>query len=157
MNVTDLKLPRLMAVVCKAGGMDAVEKLADAFGGKLVYIPNRDGCPDNHLLVQAAGRAVADALCSAYGGNTLEFPRGNDTLRLYLVAGMLAEDENTSNNQIADAVGCTWRQARRLRKKVRGRTKLAQALAEIVAPRRKVGRQLDLVELLQADATPNKK
>lgn len=157
MNVADLKLPRLMAVVCKAGGMEAVEKLADAFGGKLVYIPTRDGCPDNHLLVLAAGRAVADALCSAYGGNMLEFPRGNDTLRLYLVAGMLAEDKHTSLNQIAAALGISWRQARRLRKQVGGRTKLAKALAEIVAPRRKVGRQFDLEDWLQAGATPNKK
>lgn len=155
MNVADLRLPKLLALACKVGGMDVVQKLSDAFGGKLMYIPPVDACPDTHVLVQVAGRAVADALCKVYGATPVEFPRGDRVLQLYIAAQMF--EDGASNNQVAVALGTSWRQARRLRQRLRGRDKVVAALAEITVRRKKVSEQIDLEEWLQAGSEKSKR
>ena len=155
MNCEDLKLPALLATACKAGGIEAVKRLSEGFGGKLMYIPPREACPDNHLLVQVGGRAVADALCNVYGGTPVEFPRGEAVLNLYLAAAMI--EEGLSNNQIAARLSITWRHARRLRKRLKGKDPVARALASTKVPFKKVGQQIDLEEWLQVGAKKAKR
>jgi hypothetical protein len=146
MNVADLKLPQLMAVACEAGGMDAVARLAQAFGGQRIYIP-KETCPPNHPLVVVAGQDVADGLVEGFGGGLVEFPRGGVTLRLYLAAGLFAAGK--SDNQVADALDITYRAARRLKKRLKGRGALARALAELVPQNRKASAQIDLEDWLR--------
>lgn len=155
MNIADLGLPKLLAVACKAGGFDAVQRLAEALGGKLVYIPSLKACTDNHILVQAGGRAAADALCAAYGPSNVEFPRATKTLKLYLAAALFAEGK--SNNQVADTLGCSWREARRLKKRLRGKDPVARALAQVTNPPKKEELQLDLEDYLRSTAKKSKR
>lgn len=155
MTAADLKLPRLMAVAFKVGGIGAVQKLSDVFGGKLAHIPLKENCSDRHILVQTAGRAVANALCDAYGGGSVEFPRAQKVLRLYLAAGLV--ENGASNNAIVDALDVSWREARRLRKRLKGRDALARALAELRPPSTKESRQTDLEHWLKTAPSPAKR
>lgn len=158
MNVTNLHLPHLLEVARRAGGMAAVKKLTDAFGGRMMYVPRRENCPDNHVLVQALGRDVADALCDAVGGlRYIEIPKGSAMIPLLVVAGMLAENPRTTANQIAAALDITYRHARRLRKQLKARRGLMATLADAATAARKNSPQIDLEEWLKVRGfTPSK-
>ena len=102
-------LPRLLAIAGKVGGITAVRGLAKAFGGRRTSIPKKAG--DNHPLVIAAGRKAADAIMREYGGEDVQFPKGKRALtRLVLL-----ELTGKSTNQVAMALGVTYRQALRLK------------------------------------------
>lgn len=88
-------LPEMLRVACRVGGMEAVRALSEAFGGRQIKIPKR--CGDDHPLVKAGGRAVADALCAQWGGEQLDFPRGGAALRMWVGATLLSEGKTLND------------------------------------------------------------
>jgi hypothetical protein len=109
-------LPELLRVACEAGGMEAVQALSDAFGGKQMTLPRR--CGDDHPLVQVAGREVADAICVRFGGSgQIEFPRGVKALRMWLAADALI-NQGATLNRLVSLLHVSHREARRLKKKI---------------------------------------
>lgn len=53
-------------------GWDAMLAVSRHFGGQQLDVPLR--CPDDHKIVAALGREVADTLCSYHGNTSLEIP-----------------------------------------------------------------------------------
>jgi hypothetical protein len=134
------RLPKLLAIALKAGGLDAVLKLARAFGGKQMTLPTR--CGDNHPLVVAVGRKVADAICGQAGGiGKFDFPRGTRSLQRLALDELLDRDPPATLNEIAEALGKSHRQAANLKRaREHGGTKPA------AAPQRRIvdPRQIDM-------------
>ena len=148
-------LPDLLRTAYDVGGIEVVRKLANAFGGRVIYIPVRENLADNHLLVQVAGRDVAHALCEERGRH-VEFPRAQSVLRKVLVKALSEPREDRprgdSHNEVAAILGCTNRRVRQIREELKGDTALAGALAGRVPPPKKDARQIDLEDYLQAPA-----
>jgi hypothetical protein len=107
------RLPKLLAVALRAGGLEAVEKLVRAFGAKQLKVPHR--CGDHHVLVAVAGRKVADAICDQAGGSVVEFPRGVRTMRRLALDELLDRDRPASLADIARALDVSRRHAVRLK------------------------------------------
>lgn len=143
-------LPKLLRVACKVGGMEAVQALSEVFGGKQIKIPKR--CGDDHPLVQAGGRAVADAICAAFAPDQVEFPRGGKTLRMWIAATML--DEGATMNELVAALRISHREARRLKKKIEKGGGTITAPAPKSRPRDP--RQMDIEDLVPATSRPLK-
>jgi hypothetical protein len=134
-------LPELLRVACEAGGMEAVQALSEAFGGKQIYIPTRN-CGDDHPLVQVAGRAVANAICDRWNTQNVEFPFGRGAVRTWLAASLVAE--GASLNTMAGKLRISFREARRLKKRIeRGGT-----LAHMAPGQKRDGRQIDIEDYL---------
>jgi len=74
MTATDL-LPPLLAHWAERIGLDAALKLADAFGGTRLYIPEPDHLHPAHPIAQAIGLDAARALAEDYRGDSLTVPQ----------------------------------------------------------------------------------
>jgi hypothetical protein len=134
------RLPKLLAVALKAGGLEAVEKLVRHFGAKQLKVPHR--CGDHHVLVAVAGRKVADALCIEAGGSVVEFPRGVRTMRRLALDELLDRDQPASLAEIAAALDVSRRHAVRLKV-----ARNVEPAGVAQAPKRKAAsdpRQLDI-------------
>lgn len=115
-------LPKVLAEIAEAAGLDAALKLAEARGGTEIYVPGRAG--DDHWLVATVGREAADAICrhfaTGHGGCLIELPlgpRGSIAKLRARVDRMIAEGASAS--AIALACGFTERGVRKRRAKAR--------------------------------------
>jgi hypothetical protein len=138
------RLPALLGIALRAGGLEAVRKLVREFGGKSMTLPKH--CSDGHPLVALVGRKVADAICERAGGvGKVDFPRGVRMLQRLALDDLLAAEPPATLNEIASALGVTHRHAARLKeaREAGGNESLAPA------PRRKVDpRQIDIDDYL---------
>jgi hypothetical protein len=111
-KIAERALPQVYTVLFEAGGWAAVEGFAAVYAGRYIRVP-RVKLGDHHPIVQAAGRAAADALVERYGGDpAFEVPMGGHSLRLLIVRDNL----DLPVNKLAGLLGCTYRHAWNLRK-----------------------------------------
>lgn len=95
-----------------AAGRDAAIALAEAFGGRALYVPAR--ASKSHPIARAIGLEAARALSDLRGPGRVDVPLGptRDSfaprVRRYLAAGMAAD-------AIARRVGCTRRTVFRIK------------------------------------------
>lgn len=143
-KIAENNLPKILAVVFRAGGWLAVHGLVKTMGGKRIRVP-RMKVGDHHPLVAAAGRAAADIIVEIYGDKrNVEIPRGGHSLKLMLVR----ENASLSDNELARLMGCTYRHASNLRKEAQaGGSGLRGKRGRRPAPRDP--RQIDLEDLLK--------
>lgn len=116
-------LPAVLAEIAAVAGVDAAWALAQARGGRMVYIPPI--VPEGHWLAQVMGREAADRIAAHFSGGgrgaRLLVPIGNRALASRQLAALLeqAAREGWSVAQIVEAAGChsrtvhRWRAARR--------------------------------------------
>ena len=71
-------LPAVLAEIAEVAGLEAALALAGARGGTEIYVP--PAVEPDHWLVEATGRAAAEAICRHFAGNghgcRLEIPLG---------------------------------------------------------------------------------
>jgi N-acetylmuramoyl-L-alanine amidase len=112
-----IAFPGVLRIAYEAGGVDAVLSLSKGLGGQLVFVPRKPG--NDHALVRHAGRAAADAIASAFGGEHVQVPLGHRAIRLLLVKAMEEQNPDHSLNDLVEALGISRREAIRLRQRVR--------------------------------------
>jgi hypothetical protein len=137
------RLPKLLAVALKAGGLDVVMKLSKQFGGQQLKLPPR--CGDSHPLVVAAGRKVADAICAEAGGiGKFDFPKGAASLQRLALDELLTREPPATLNEIAASLGITHRRAAQLKDQLEA----GQAPAAPRSRRKVDPRQIDIEDML---------
>lgn len=136
---------RVLVLVANAGGIDAARALVRHFGGRQLYVP-RNAMPDNHELVVAIGRAAAEVLRDAYGGEILIVPVGRD-LRLDIAAEAVEKSGGRARNAIVQALGCSYWTAKRILRRLK-KDVPRDATVPTKAARRRDPRQIDLEDLL---------
>lgn len=115
-------LPEGLEEIAEAASLDAALKLAEAFGGSMVYLPHKAG-PD-HWLVRLVGRQDADRICKAFGGDKRNIPFGpgngvRSSTRRRLVKEL---ESGASPRQAARRSGVTERTAWRVKAAMRSNT-----------------------------------
>lgn len=119
-------LPGILAEFATLAGQGAALALARDAGGTRIYVPVR--AHDGHWLVMTLGRAAADALCTRFGGGSIEVPladTGSYKALQRTVARRIHEldEAKASERTIARRVGVTDRTVRRHRRAHGGRSK----------------------------------
>lgn len=111
-------LPPTLAKVAQLAGLPAALALAEARGGREVYIPRR--ATESHWLVQTVGRAAADAISDYFGDQRLQLPLGprNFYSRARRRAAEMLE-AGDSVNQVVEQTGVCARSVKRYRKRLR--------------------------------------
>ena len=118
-----MRLPGLLQEIAEVAGEDAALKVAAAVGGTRQYIPGSLG--DEHWLIDALGRAKAEAVCQHFShvdeegrpsGQHWQIPLGpvaNDKVRRRRMAQALAK--GASARDAAQSVGAHERTAWRVK------------------------------------------
>lgn len=91
---------RLTAELRRLLGEDGLVRLAQQLGGTRVYL-HRRALPDDHDIVQAVGRALADKLSDAFAPDTICVPLARRERALHYYA------QGLSYAQIARRLGMT--------------------------------------------------
>jgi hypothetical protein len=110
-------LPPTLAKMAELAGLPAALAVAEAKGGREVYIPRR--APDSHWLVEAVGREAADKIGSHFGDQRLQLPLG--PRKFYARARRRAAEllkGGASLNTVVDQTGVCVRSAKRYKKRL---------------------------------------
>ena len=122
------RLPGVLQEIAEVAGEAAALAIASRAGGTRIYLPAR--AADEHWLVQAVGRAHADALCDHFAvdgrGARLDVPlHVGGTFRqlqraIAEVVHKMDDGSEASSREIARKVGITQRTVHRHRARHRG-------------------------------------
>jgi hypothetical protein len=136
----------MMRLVHRVGGIEAVVKMAQVFGGKNVYFPKT--ASDGHPLVVAMGRTAAEAVMKVFGGHSYDVPQG---ISPRIAAAVDVLQKKGTLNQAATAAGMTRRSMSRVRAKLEKGEAPSWLPAKKPFVKRADDRQIDMDEILSKD------
>ena len=108
--------PSLLCDVAAAGGEAAADRLATAFGGRVIYIPRKP----TPRLTSVVGLEAAAWLCRTYAGEYIRVPMGprrRDVQNARRIQNL--SDQGLSARTIAETVGVSERTVHRVRARCR--------------------------------------
>ena len=107
-------LPGVLREVAEEAGVRAALKLADAFGGRELYVPFK--LTDEHPIVEAIGKEASAKMVKLYGGGRVLVPldpNASASRQKRTIVKMLREGKSVQT--IAGACGCHIRTVLRVK------------------------------------------
>ena len=109
LTAPEAELPGTLRALCAEIGPEAAEALAEATGGRRIWVPAT--ITSEHQLVRAIGLEAAQALAEARGGDWLEVPKADAFERARRNAAIRAAREaGATVNDLAGTHNLTRRQ-----------------------------------------------
>lgn len=111
-------MPAVLAVVAKAAGLPAAKALAQAYGGRRLFVPKQ--AKKKHAIAAAVGHDGMSALVDAFGGERIDVPLWTFSGIKTFIAGqrraiIARTQDGESQSKIARDLGCTERAVRKVR------------------------------------------